>query len=165
VKIVAMDRRIAQLRVGRVTVGIPGLDEILKEVRGLGLTDNEAVGTELLRRVRERCYVARGAEDAYRDALIREYQRSLGEPVEDETGFKVIRVLGPGCPRCGELMKRVLSVLQEESIEADVQHVRDVKEIASYGVLGTPCLVINEKVVSSGRLPSTGDLKKLLKGE
>jgi hypothetical protein len=54
-------------------------------------------------------------------------------------------------------------VLQEEGIEADVQHVRDVKEIASYGVLGTPGLVINGEVVSSGRVPSTNDLKNLLR--
>ncbi len=60
-------------------------------------------------------------------------------------------------------MDQVLSVLQEKGIEADVQHVRKVKEIASYGALGTPGLVINGKVVSSGRVPSIDDLKRLLK--
>ncbi len=160
-----MDRRIVQLRVGRATIGIPGLEEILEEVKRLGSEDDQALGAELLKRVKETSYVPREAEAAYRDALIREYRRSLGESVEEETGLKVIRILGPGCPRCEELMKRVLAVLQEEGIEADVQHVRDMKEIASYGVLGTPGLVINGEVVSSGRVPPTNNLKKLLKGE
>lgn len=160
-----MEKKIAQIRVGRSTVGIAGLDEILEEVRGLRLEDHQAVGAQLLKRVKQTSYVPPSAEESYREALLREYRRSMGEAVADDSGLTVIRVLGPGCPRCEELMKRVLSVLQEEGIEADVQHVRDVKEIASYGVLGTPGLVINGKVVSSGRVPSTGDLKKLLKGE
>jgi small redox-active disulfide protein 2 len=159
-------KKIIQVRVGRITVGIPGLDEILEEVKGLALEDGAPVGAELLKRVKETSYVPPGAEESYREALIREYRRSPGEAVEEGMAeLKVIRVLGPGCPRCEELTKRVLSVLQEDGIEADVQHVRDVKEITSYGVLGTPGLVINGKVVSSGRVPSTNDLKVLLKGE
>ena len=160
-----MEREIVQIRVGKSMVGIAGLIEILEEVKAMSLEDDHAAGAVLLTRVKETSYVPRPAEEVYREALIREYRRYLGRPVEDEDGLSVIRVLGPGCPRCEELMRRVLSVLQEEDIEADVQHVRDVKEIASYGVFGTPGLVINGNVVSSGRVPSTSDLKKLLRGE
>jgi small redox-active disulfide protein 2 len=160
-----VEKQIVQVRVGRGVVGIPGLHDIFEHVKSLGLPSDAAIGAELLRRVQEASYVPANAQDTYREALLREFRRFLGEQVEDEGGLKVIRILGPGCPRCEELMRRVLSVLQEEGIEADVQHVRDVKEITSYGVLGTPGLVINGEVVSSGRVPSTNDLKKLLKEE
>ncbi len=70
-----------------------------------------------------------------------------------------IRILGTGCPRCKELEKRTINALAELNVGADVQKVKDVKEISKYGVFATPGLVINNTVKSSGRLPSSDEIE------
>jgi small redox-active disulfide protein 2 len=76
-----------------------------------------------------------------------------------------IRVLGPGCPRCGEVEKRTFNVLAELNVAADVQKVTDLKKIAEYKVFSTPGLVINGKVKSSGRIPSREEIKRWVREE
>ena len=73
-----------------------------------------------------------------------------------------IKVLGTGCPKCRALEKAVINSLSELNIQADVSKVEDIMEIMQFGVMRTPALVINEKVVLSGRLPNDKELKSLL---
>jgi len=73
-----------------------------------------------------------------------------------------IKVLGTGCANCKALEKAVINTLAEMNISANVEKVEDIQKIMSYGVMRTPCLVINEKVVLSGRIPSTKELKELI---
>ena len=70
-----------------------------------------------------------------------------------------VRILGTGCPRCNELEKRTMNALAELNVAADVQKVKDIKEFSKYGVYMTPGLVINNTVKSSGRLPSSDEIK------
>jgi small redox-active disulfide protein 2 len=72
-----------------------------------------------------------------------------------------IRILGMGCARCNDLEKRVRDALAELGIAADVEHVKDLKAIAAAGVLMTPGLMVDGKVVSQGKAPSKDELKKL----
>lgn len=76
-----------------------------------------------------------------------------------------IRILGTGCSRCEELERRTINALVELGLAADIQKVKDIKAIASYGVLATPGLVINRKVKSSGRLPSSEQIKEMIRDE
>ena len=76
-----------------------------------------------------------------------------------------IRILGTGCPRCNEVEKRTINALSELNVAADVQKVKDINEIAKYGVLGTPGLVINGKIKSSGRIPSPEEIKTWIQQE
>jgi small redox-active disulfide protein 2 len=70
-----------------------------------------------------------------------------------------IKVLGMGCPKCLEVEKRVINVLAELNVAADVEKVTDIKKIMAYGILSTPGLVINGKVKSSGRIPRPEEIK------
>jgi small redox-active disulfide protein 2 len=70
-----------------------------------------------------------------------------------------IKVLGPGCPRCEALEKRVKTVLAELSVAADIEKVTDFKKIMAYHIIATPGLVINGKVKSTGRMPSVDEIK------
>ncbi len=74
-----------------------------------------------------------------------------------------IKVLGPGCPNCKVLEANTKKALDEMKIKADVEKVSDMGKIIEYGIMSTPALVINEKVVSSGRVLSSEEIKKLLK--
>jgi small redox-active disulfide protein 2 len=73
-----------------------------------------------------------------------------------------IKVLGTGCPKCKQLEKAVRDSIEELAIEANVSKVEDIMNIMAYGIMHTPGLVINEKVVLSGRLPSSSELKQIL---
>ena len=76
-----------------------------------------------------------------------------------------IEVLGPGCPKCQRLEKNVRAAVEEMGIDAEVTKVSDIKEIAARGVLMTPGLVVDGKVVASGYLLSVNQVKKRLAEE
>jgi small redox-active disulfide protein 2 len=69
-----------------------------------------------------------------------------------------IKVLGPGCAKCQQLEKTVREVVKELGIEANVEDIKDIKKIMEYPILTTPGLVINEKLVVSGRVPSKAEV-------
>ena len=73
-----------------------------------------------------------------------------------------IKVLGSGCANCQNLEKLCKEVIAENNIEADIEKVTDYKDIMSYGVMSTPGLVVNGKVVHSGRLPTKSTLTNWL---
>jgi len=76
-----------------------------------------------------------------------------------------IKVLGPGCPNCLELERRVKQALSEMKVEAKVTKVTDWKDIGKY-IMITPGIVINEKVKHSGKpLPRTEQIEKWIKEE
>jgi small redox-active disulfide protein 2 len=69
-----------------------------------------------------------------------------------------IKVLGSGCQNCLNLEKLCREVITENNIEAEIEKVTDYKDIMSYGIMSTPGLVINGKVVHSGKLPNKSTL-------
>ncbi|MEA4913555.1 MAG: thioredoxin family protein [Christensenella sp.] len=73
-----------------------------------------------------------------------------------------ILVLGAGCPKCRALEQAVLTALQELNLQESVGHVTDYAEMAKYGVMSTPALVIDGKVVSIGRALNAKEVLKLL---
>lgn len=74
-----------------------------------------------------------------------------------------IEVLGPGCPNCQKLEREVFNALSELNLDVDVVKVTDIKKIAAYGILMTPGLVVNGKVICSGRVPGKKEIKEWLK--
>jgi small redox-active disulfide protein 2 len=76
-----------------------------------------------------------------------------------------IKVLGPGCTNCKNLLETTKKAVNELGVDATIDYVTDMKEIVRY-IMSTPGLVINEKVVHSGKpLPDTEKVKSLIKGQ
>lgn len=73
-----------------------------------------------------------------------------------------IKVLGPGCANCKTLEHRTREAVEALHLRATVEKITNYHEIASYGILRTPGLVIDEKVVLAGSVPKVDDLKTLL---
>lgn len=76
-----------------------------------------------------------------------------------------IKVLGAGCANCSNLEKLVFDVLAELNADADVSKVTDFKDIAAYGVMSTPALVIDGQVKLSGFVPSKAKLQEIITTE
>ena len=70
-----------------------------------------------------------------------------------------IKVLGPGCPKCHQTEKIVKEAVSEAGVEASVEKITDIMEIAGYGVFGTPAVVVDGEVKSVGKIPSKNDVK------
>lgn len=148
---------ISQIKVGEHRVGIMGFKQVLTDLAQISdtMTEDE-VRHELYARLGKRNYIAPNAKERYEAAFYREFCRFTGKPFEEtrDPGAVEIKILGKGCMRCDKLEKDVIAIVSEMKVKADVEHVRDIKEIASYGVLGSPALVINGHVMSVGNIPS-----------
>ncbi|MEN9904328.1 MAG: hypothetical protein RLZZ555_893 [Pseudomonadota bacterium] len=70
-----------------------------------------------------------------------------------------IKILGPGCANCRKLESVAREALAATSLQADIVKVTDMKDILNYDILHTPGLVINEKVVSSARIPTVDEVR------
>jgi small redox-active disulfide protein 2 len=73
-----------------------------------------------------------------------------------------IKVLGSGCTKCNELEANVKKALEQLGMETAIEHVTDFSVIAAYGVMSTPALVVDEKVVSYGKVLKVDEAVKLL---
>ena len=74
----------------------------------------------------------------------------------------IIKILGPGCTNCKNLERATREALEQLGLDATVDKVEDYPTILGYGVMSTPGLVVDEKVLVSGRVPKTAEIKQLL---
>ncbi len=151
---------VTQIRVGDSPVGIIGLKIVIEDMaEEYGERPNQEVIEELLSRLGKRNYIPEKVKEGYAKAFLREFKKFQGKPYEEEVPEGIqIKVLGPGCPQCDGLEQELMQVMAEINLMADIEHVRDIKEIGKYGVMGTPALIINGKVKSVGRVPPKNKL-------
>jgi small redox-active disulfide protein 2 len=73
-----------------------------------------------------------------------------------------IKILGSGCAKCKKLEQNAIKAVETAGVNADIEKVTEMNKIMDYGVMMTPALVIDEKVVSVGKLLSVEQISKLL---
>ncbi len=77
-----------------------------------------------------------------------------------------VKVLGPGCANCFKMEELVKTAVKELGIEAKIEKITDIGQIAMHGILSTPGLIVNGKIKHSGKpLPGLEKVKELIKGE
>jgi small redox-active disulfide protein 2 len=156
------ENEIKQIMINDRLISITGLDDSIKKIAAShkGKSDEE-IKKSLLTEIAGKNYIPPAAFADYGHALLREFKIAQGLPVADEHARGLhIAVLGLGCTRCSQLEDDVRNLLSEMKIAADLRHITDLKEIATYGVLGSPALVINKKVVSVGEIPPKSKIRQ-----
>ncbi|MBE0662527.1 MAG: TM0996/MTH895 family glutaredoxin-like protein [Bacteroidales bacterium] len=73
-----------------------------------------------------------------------------------------IKVLGPGCMKCKNMEKVVRETVEQNNIDAQISKVEDIMEIMTYGVMTTPALVVDGRVVIKGYIPSKDEVLRVL---
>jgi len=155
---------VTRIKVNKQSIGIVGLKPVMEEmVQEYAERPDHEVQTELVKRVSRTNYIPNQAREDYGKALLLEFNKFLGRPYEEDASEGLeIKVLGPGCARCDNLERELMEVLAEMDLSADLEHVRDIKEIGRYGVMGTPALIINGKVMCVGTVPAKEKIKEWL---
>ncbi len=74
----------------------------------------------------------------------------------------IVKILGPGCANCKNLERATRGAIEDLGLDAAVEKVEDYPTILSYGVMSTPGLVVDEKVLASGRVPTSAEIRQLL---
>jgi len=159
-----MDKDIAQVLIGDRMIGIVGLNKVMESLaqKASGMTDAEC-REFLYRGIAGQNYIPPKMEEAYRDALLRAFKTFTGEEAEQAPEGSVrIQVLGPGCFNCDKMEKDVREVLAELKIPGDLSHVTDPAEIARFGIMGVPALVINGRIVCVGTVPDRNRIRQWL---
>jgi small redox-active disulfide protein 2 len=157
---------VTQIKVGKNRMGIIGLKQILADVAQAyaGRPDSE-IEAELLNRLAKLNYIPEPAQTAYGQAFLREFKKSIGQAVEEtDSNDLEVKVLGPGCSRCNQLEQDIMAVMNEMDLAGTIEHVTDINAISEYGVMGTPALILNGKVMAVGSVPPKAKLKTWLKG-
>jgi len=77
--------------------------------------------------------------------------------------FMEFKILGTGCPKCKRLEELTRQAAQEANVDGNFEKVTDINDIMSYSITSTPALVINGKVVSSGRVPQKEEIATWIK--
>jgi hypothetical protein len=155
---------IVQVPFGDRVIGIIGLKKVMADLAGTasGKTDDDC--RELLYQgIAGQNYIPPKMVEEYKDALLRAFKAFTGEAMEvAPAGGVRIQVLGPGCHNCDRMEQDVREVLAELKMPGDLTHVTDPAEIAKYGLMGVPALVINGRIVCVGTLPHRNRIKQWL---
>jgi hypothetical protein len=146
---------VVQIKVENYAVGIMGLNAALTEMAAAyAERPDSEVAEALVKKLSKKNYIPQTARESYKKAFLREFKKYLGKPFEEElTSGLDIKVLGPGCPQCDGLEQELMAVVSKIRITASIEHVRDIKEIGRWGVMGSPALIINGQVKSVGKVP------------
>ena len=83
-----------------------------------------------------------------------------GAPVE---GVCCIKILGAGCKSCHEQYENAKSAVKAIGLNVEVEYITDMKKVMEYGVMSMPAIVVNDKVVSMGKVLKAADVEKLLR--
>jgi len=156
---------IKQISINGQTIGITGLKDVMDELADkAGSPDDDRVSQYMIEKLSVTNYIPSHVYDQYKYAFLMEYKKYMGEGIthDPEKGLQ-IKVLGAGCPRCEHLTREVMAVLETEGVQAGLEHVRGIQEIQSYGVQGTPALVINGVVKHIGSVPSRVSLSRWIR--
>lgn len=155
---------VRQIKLAGRQVGLKGLDQIFEDLAPKYSPEREAkLAQEILARAQKSNYIPDSVAQEYSRALLDEFKRHLGQEVAPtEVEGIQIKVLGPGCAGCHQLVQNVIDALAAVGKQGSVELVTDALEIAAARVKGQPALIINDQVKTVGTSPSPAQIERML---
>jgi hypothetical protein len=150
-----IENTIKQIIINDRLIGLIGSDDAVRNITAecQSHADNE-IQIKLLDLISSNNYRPVNAPNACGKAIFRELKKAQGLPLEPATlSGLTIAALGMGCTRCNQLESDIRDILSELKTTADLRHITDLRKIARYGVMDSPALVANNKVLSVGEVP------------
>jgi hypothetical protein len=149
------------IRIGPASIGLIGLDLALYQAAAKKMGEDDAVAF-LFAAVSRNNYVPAAAADKYRRALRQAYRSYLHRD-EQDADHLVIRIFGKACVSCNNLRERVIEVLSRMQLAADIEQIHDPDEIGRHGIILTPALMINGRILSAGTMPTQAEIEHWLR--
>ncbi|MDD3619953.1 MAG: thioredoxin family protein [Desulfobulbaceae bacterium] len=149
------------IRIGRASIGLIGLDLALYQAAAKKMAEDEAVAF-LYAAVSRSNYIPAAAREKYRLALRQAYRRFLDQDGQDADHL-VIRIFGKACLSCNAIRESVIEVLDRMGLAADIEQIGDPDEIGRHGIVITPALVINGRLVSGGVMPTRAQIEQWIR--
>ena len=158
------EKDITRINVTGSSISIIGIKQLMDEIAKTHADkSDEEIRSFMLDQLGKDNYIPSKAKDDYGKAFVREFRKFLGQPyTADAPEGLDVKVLGVGCAQCHQLTQIVMEVLTELELPAGVDHVTDIQEIARYGVMGSPALLINGKAVAVGSVPPRDRIRRWL---
>jgi len=158
------EKDITRITVGRQSISLVGLRSLLEEMaESHAGRDEKEIIEYMMNHLGRQNYIPASAREEYGRAFIREFRKFTGQPYTEAPREGLdIKVLGAGCNQCDKLTQLVMEVLSENRLPGSVEHVTDYKEIADYGLMGVPALVIDGKAYSVGTVPPKSQIEKFI---
>jgi small redox-active disulfide protein 2 len=148
------------LKIGKTSVNLIGLGPAINACLEQKMDASEATDS-IFTAISKSNYVPASASERYRDAIHKEYQRRLsGDDISRDT--LEIRVFGSGCVTCDKLAAQIFDILGKYNLVADIEKIFDMDEIWRHGVLTTPALMINGKILCQGKMPTPAEIEAWL---
>lgn len=145
-------------------VGIVDLDEVFERAKEKNFKSEEEIKDFILSEVKNKNYIPPSLERTYREELYEEFLISSGKRERKTSDTPRIRLYGVGCPRCEGMNRTILEVISEKNLAVDYQYVKDINEMKKIGIMASPSLIINDKLVSAGRVLTKREIEGLLTG-
>ena len=113
--------------------------------------------------------IRKKVEDKLSDVVGKETAAKVMDKVEQSCGEALsglcnVKVLGSGCKNCHNLFEAATEAVNKLGLPVKVEYVTDMERIMGYGVMSMPAVIVNEKVVSAGRVLKAAEAEKLLRG-
>lgn len=148
------------LKIGKTSIGLIGFDPAIGHCLNHDLDLDEAVDF-IFRAVDKHNYIPASASTRYKEAILKEYNRRLsGDDLSRDT--LEIRVFGSGCVTCDKLASQIFDTLGKLNLVADIEKIFEMDEIWRHGVLSTPALMINGKILCQGKMPTPAAIEAWL---
>ena len=160
-----MAKLVTQLQVGEYRIGIIGLESVFTELaRTHGHEPDEVIREALITQISRKNYIALNLKPLFEAELLKQFKQfqdhlTSTHSLEARRSTMDIKVLGPGCPKCEQTEKNVMDAVAETGADASVEKIKDVMQIAKFGVFGTPAVVIDGDVKCVGKVPTKEQVK------
>jgi hypothetical protein len=155
---------ISRVNIGGNIIGITNLEDIFKDVESARIENIDNLKSLIIKKVKLKDYIPSSAESIYKEDLYEEYLVFTGKlrARKREKSSIEVRLYGSSCYNCERFDAMIKDILTRAGLLVDYQHITDLRELSRAGIISTPALAVNDKVILTGQVPAENRLETIL---